>query len=80
MTALDTGSSEYKISEINSPESDEQEYFLFPIFLILELKQIPIIGAWLDMQSLGHLDMVMSIYSARNPWLIKLKWVMEMQQ
>jgi hypothetical protein len=44
-----------------------------PIFLALEIRQIPVFYPWLDAQSLGLLDMAVSSNSARKQWLIILK-------
>ena len=44
-----------------------------PLFLALEDRQIPVICAWLDMRSFGHLDVAVSSICARNLWLIILE-------
>ena len=44
-----------------------------PIFLALEIRQIPIICVWLDMRIIGLLDIAMSSRSARKIWLTTLK-------
>jgi hypothetical protein len=46
-----------------------------PIFLALEIRQIPVIFTWLDLQNLGLLDMAVSSSNARKLWLIILKSV-----
>ena len=44
-----------------------------PTFLALENRQIPFICTWLDVQSLGLLDMAVSSSGARKLWLQILK-------
>jgi Leucine Rich repeat len=44
-----------------------------PIFLRLEIQQIPFICVWLDVQNFGVLDMSVSSYSARDQWLTMLR-------
>jgi hypothetical protein len=46
---------------------------VLPIFLAVEIRQIPIFCPWLDAQSLSNLDMAVSSHSARKQWLIILK-------
>ena len=44
-----------------------------PLFLALEDRQIPIICVWLDIQSLGLLDVAVSSSRARELWLMILE-------
>jgi hypothetical protein len=44
-----------------------------PIFLALEVRQIPIVFVWLDVQDLSLLDITVSSSSARKQWLSLLK-------
>ena len=44
-----------------------------PLFLALEDRQIPIICVWLDMQSLGRLDVAVSCSCGRELWLMILE-------
>jgi hypothetical protein len=43
-----------------------------PIFLAIEIRHIPVLCTWLDVRSLGVLDIAVSSHSARKPWLITL--------
>jgi hypothetical protein len=44
-----------------------------PIFLTLEIRQIPVIRDWIDIKTLGVLEMALSSYNVRELWLIALK-------
>ena len=44
-----------------------------PIFLAIESRHIPLLCTWLNVESLGVLDIAVSSHSARKPWLIILK-------
>ena len=44
-----------------------------PIFLRLEIQQIPVLCVWLDVQNFGVLDIAVSSNSAREQWLTMLK-------
>ena len=44
-----------------------------PIFLAIESRYIPFLCTWLNVESLGVLDIALSSHSARKPWLIILK-------
>ena len=46
-----------------------------PIFLALEVRRIPIISVWLNVQSLVILDIAVSSNSARKQWLITLEYI-----
>jgi Leucine Rich repeat len=46
-----------------------------PIFLALEIRQIPIVSTWLNVQSLGLIDIAISCCGARKKWLIMLKTI-----
>ena len=39
-----------------------------PIFLAIESRQIPLLWTWLNVESLGVLDIAVSRHSARKPW------------
>jgi hypothetical protein len=41
--------------------------------LAVEIQQIPVLCAWLDLQSLSVLDVAVSSSSARKTWLLMLK-------
>ena len=53
--------------------NDARAALTLPSFLALESRQIPIICAWLNVQSLGLIDIAVSSYSARKQWLIILQ-------
>jgi Leucine Rich repeat len=44
-----------------------------PIFLAVESRHIPFLHIWLNVESLGVLDIAVSSHNARKPWLITLK-------
>jgi hypothetical protein len=44
-----------------------------PIFLRLEIQQIPLLCVWLDEENFGVLDIVVSSYGARELWLTMLR-------
>jgi hypothetical protein len=44
-----------------------------PIFLTLEIRQIPVIRDWIDVKTFGVLDIALSSYIVRELWLITLK-------
>ena len=50
-----------------------------PIFLGEEILNIPELFAWLNVESLGVLDIAMSSRSAREQWLIVLTQIDRMQ-
>jgi Leucine Rich repeat len=52
---------------------DNRASLSLPIFLALEIRQIPSIFIWLDVQSVGVLDTAVSNHNARESWLIVLK-------
>ena len=47
--------------------------FPLQIFLAIEIRHIPVLCTWLDVRSLGVLDIAVSSHNARKPWLITLK-------
>jgi hypothetical protein len=44
-----------------------------PIFLAIESRHIPLLCTWLNVESLGVLDIAVSSHGARKPWLTILK-------
>jgi hypothetical protein len=54
---------------------DEGAAMSLPIFLALEIREIPFIWGWLDMRVISLLDMAVSCRSARETWLVILKIV-----
>ena len=44
-----------------------------PIFVAIESRHIPVLCTWLNVESLGVLDIAVSSHGARKPWLIILK-------